>query len=568
MTSEVYMYCPLIEASKQIRLLRILPDGDSQPIRVTLEIVGLDEWAGKFDALSYTWGGEDNLQRILIDGKVMTIRCNLWSFLQHHRSTGRTPRPIWTDAVCINQQDIPEKNVQVAKMGDLYRAADRVLIWLGTTSDLSNSYGLNQTGQVKASWLKMSREPNDFFIDRIEGRKLSRPLSEEDAETLTLLDHAMSIVYNSYWRRMWIVQEALLANSLRIILGDELLDDECIDMIWTVVSTEPEELFLGWMKLRGQPNDDSLSTATLQNNPMLWVVIENTGRGYMPDDKQHKQHSTFDFNSMLHFFGKSLCFNPRDRVYSLLGLTQATSKLKVDYTCSLEELFADALQCMGDEAKGFGFPQVQKLVQALGITKASCLEAMRTLPMSRANSLLEVRAHMQINIWGLVTRVSARQCEDISEHSNTIEIYSSRTDSELFLLTDFATENGVVQTWHEKNWEVLLVCSLGTWPSLILNQDSSGRVVVDEAAETYQLRETDNVNFDSYRVRRCPPDVRESLNRALNIPRLDWQSIFQGNKLRMNDAYITLSALEIINLYDLFSNRSEDYRQQDEAFYV
>jgi hypothetical protein len=41
------------------------------------------------------------------------------------------PRLVWTDAICINQEDIEERGSQVKLMGDIYRFADSVVIWLG-----------------------------------------------------------------------------------------------------------------------------------------------------------------------------------------------------------------------------------------------------------------------------------------------------------------------------------------------------------------------------------------------------------------------------------------------------
>ncbi|KAK3178136.1 hypothetical protein OEA41_000269 [Lepraria neglecta] len=38
---------------------------------------------------------------------------------------------IWIDAICINQQDLIERGAQVSVMGDIYRAAQSVVIWLG-----------------------------------------------------------------------------------------------------------------------------------------------------------------------------------------------------------------------------------------------------------------------------------------------------------------------------------------------------------------------------------------------------------------------------------------------------
>lgn len=37
----------------------------------------------------------------------------------------------WADAICINQQDIYERNSQVLLMRHIYEGAEQVLIWLG-----------------------------------------------------------------------------------------------------------------------------------------------------------------------------------------------------------------------------------------------------------------------------------------------------------------------------------------------------------------------------------------------------------------------------------------------------
>jgi hypothetical protein len=41
------------------------------------------------------------------------------------------PTPLWVDAICINQSGPVERIEQVRMMGEIYRHADEVLIWLG-----------------------------------------------------------------------------------------------------------------------------------------------------------------------------------------------------------------------------------------------------------------------------------------------------------------------------------------------------------------------------------------------------------------------------------------------------
>jgi hypothetical protein len=70
------------------------------------------------------------------DGDVrdMSIHANLHHALMHLRpSPGQSPRKVWAEAICINQQDDGERSAQVARMGEIYNAADRVIVWLGTS---------------------------------------------------------------------------------------------------------------------------------------------------------------------------------------------------------------------------------------------------------------------------------------------------------------------------------------------------------------------------------------------------------------------------------------------------
>jgi hypothetical protein len=38
---------------------------------------------------------------------------------------------LWIDSICIDQTNVAEKNVQVALMGEIYKGADQVVVWLG-----------------------------------------------------------------------------------------------------------------------------------------------------------------------------------------------------------------------------------------------------------------------------------------------------------------------------------------------------------------------------------------------------------------------------------------------------
>jgi hypothetical protein len=81
----------------------------------------------RYEALSYTWGTMDNPTTALVEppgqvGRVvamtLSIGQNLGTAFRYLRYADRT-RTLWVDAICINQNDIYERNTQVKLMADI-----------------------------------------------------------------------------------------------------------------------------------------------------------------------------------------------------------------------------------------------------------------------------------------------------------------------------------------------------------------------------------------------------------------------------------------------------------------
>ena len=98
--------------------------------------------ASRYEALSYTWGSTVRDQDIVCDCRRLRVTGNCMAAvlaLGTMPSTfGTRPRKVWIDAVCINQDDLLERNVQVARMGDVFRKAQNTVIYLGQTDPSIN----------------------------------------------------------------------------------------------------------------------------------------------------------------------------------------------------------------------------------------------------------------------------------------------------------------------------------------------------------------------------------------------------------------------------------------------
>lgn len=130
-----YKHSPLKDRSC-IRLLTLLPGHIGSPLKCKIaEFDGPP--AGSYEALSYTWGDASTSETIGVCESNDTERIersflitpNLFQALQRLRTD--IPRLLWIDALCMNQGDLEEKGHQVARMGQVYRNASSVIVWLG-----------------------------------------------------------------------------------------------------------------------------------------------------------------------------------------------------------------------------------------------------------------------------------------------------------------------------------------------------------------------------------------------------------------------------------------------------
>lgn len=82
-------------------------------------------------------GDPAKTHKIIIDGKYLPITASLYSALRQLQVQSTVEIWVWADAICINQQDLAERSVQVQLMRQIYHNAGTVLIWLGLSSEQS-----------------------------------------------------------------------------------------------------------------------------------------------------------------------------------------------------------------------------------------------------------------------------------------------------------------------------------------------------------------------------------------------------------------------------------------------
>ncbi|KAI5360443.1 putative heterokaryon incompatibility [Septoria linicola] len=129
-----YQYIPMRDPSSQTRLLKYRPYAGFDGLSFHVSWWSMKD-APRYNAISYTWGEESSIT-IFVNGMFISIWQNCYDAL--HQALGFDEGAyIWIDSICINQDDVREKNAQVQRMLDVYHNTENVLVCLGDHADNS-----------------------------------------------------------------------------------------------------------------------------------------------------------------------------------------------------------------------------------------------------------------------------------------------------------------------------------------------------------------------------------------------------------------------------------------------
>ena len=272
-----------------------------------------------YEALLYTWGdamiSENGYIRNEEDTSkpcmTLGLRPNLTLALRNLRHSDET-RVLWIDAICINQDDIQERNEQVKRMTSIYTMAKRVIIWLGEEADnskhalhtlqhIGRQLNVTKSGRIIAAHDAV--EPQWWRNDH------SLPFDQSTWQGV------MNLVERAWFYRVWCWQEVKLGSSHAYLqCGSEGI---------------PWRKF--WMAICCINNKDSLPSTRFRERCRHIVFL----------DYQSAGHS---LSNILDISRSKGCADPKDKIYGLLGMTARyfSSSIVVDYSQPLRYVYKDA----------------------------------------------------------------------------------------------------------------------------------------------------------------------------------------------------------------------------------
>jgi hypothetical protein len=314
----VFKYAPLQEIG-EIRLLQLQPGSRGDPIVGVIDhatLPGRDctthlaspipgcavckntHNVAPYEALSYAWGNTSTTETIVLYDPHSKLYLSLGVTLNCARAleTLRLPdegRLVWVDAVCINQADVAERSAQVKIMHRIYRAASRVLIYLGDGSAGSD-------------------EAICILEDDANG---DRPCVT-DSLNYNEVSAVRALLRRPWFHRVWVLQEVAWSRSALVLCGSrttpwrETFCNAYSSSIGHIDDLKPLPYVMSFGELR--PSDTFLTPEALLRE------LRNARDCASTDAK--------------------------DKIYALLALFQGRpddNRLAIDYTRRLPDIFTD-----------------------------------------------------------------------------------------------------------------------------------------------------------------------------------------------------------------------------------
>ncbi|KAI5361938.1 Putative heterokaryon incompatibility [Septoria linicola] len=301
-------YSPLDHSLNQIRLLRLECQGgegtQANILTAKLEVHALQA-CPDFDAVSYAWGGSSR-HNIFIDGGEASVTPNLHAILQVLQQVSDHYRFLWVDALCINQQNLDERSSQVTLMREIYTKASTVHIWLGRGDD--------STVETLRSVDRAGRRPGSDLADSHLLQGEIDGLSSSNLE---------KVFRNTWWDRLWTVQEAVMARNARAHFGQHAVHFPRLLMG-----------ILAIFRLRDQTRPGQTLPYYMMRLAMKFSAPILAAS--KPDRTEFER-----LPDLLAALRGSKVTVPHDMIYGILGLLPPQLGVSPDYTKPLAEVYED-----------------------------------------------------------------------------------------------------------------------------------------------------------------------------------------------------------------------------------
>ena len=172
----------------------------------------LDDLPCPFRAISYVWGDSALKDEAWFDdGTRLDITASAGAVLRSIIKSA-TDKHFWIDALCINQEDIDERSLQVQLMYDIYFSVEQTIAWTGDTAD-DSEIALD----FLIPLLNAIQELHHREVPITMTSLTSMESCQWPSPNWTALRHLLE---RPCFQRIWIIQEMVASSNTRLVCGD------------------------------------------------------------------------------------------------------------------------------------------------------------------------------------------------------------------------------------------------------------------------------------------------------------------------------------------------------------
>jgi hypothetical protein len=409
-----FSYTPLDLDREDIRIIHILRGSEDDVISCTVEKGTLNR---SYVCLSYTWGDEhDPTHEILLDGATYRVRQNLHDFL-HEARRRCFESALWIDAICIDQRNIKEREQQVQQMSKIYEQARYVITWLGLGSPA-----------LTTALLKYDNAETKLTAGR---SALALFTSQECNAMFRSMSH-------SYWSRLWVVQEALLARSLVMWSGplslpmlrymstiDSLYRSEKFHAHKDNMFCSSETRSTSFDPCPEHPQTTSLERC--QSQQYAYEAPRNTCFHLIRRELDRAHVTLRPIGEVVARLWNFQSREPLDQIYGLLGLAYDSDRVNVNYQIRPLALLLHFIDTTGCSMLS------SRLLLRLGITYRDVGDYLRHLPYVSAIPFKSSREDSRPPLWQILPRSGLpghRRSPENDERNTALEQHSWRVETD------------------------------------------------------------------------------------------------------------------------------------------
>jgi hypothetical protein len=216
----------------------------------------------------------------------------------------------------MNQSDDDEKGHQVQMMGDIYRSATQVYVWLGEEGNdssfaMESIVAIHQSQHFNAA-KTLALSDGSRISDRKYHLELSLDALLKDIDLNHVLSAVGHLTLREWWFRLWVVQEVALAKQVFLKSGKKMISwisfyNFALLCDWILKSKPRHPMANQFDQIRSQATMALVCSANIQNNHDM---------------------------SLLYLLGVMSVIqkasDTRDRIYALLGMSSDLDRLGIE----------------------------------------------------------------------------------------------------------------------------------------------------------------------------------------------------------------------------------------------